>query len=147
MHQGADKLVIKGDDAWNRAFRQACATRDAQDRAALAQTDDICEMFTELERKSMEHKQASCFQRGARSLGSVLNGLNFLLSLSDPVSNIEPCTSSALAIVKAVTSVRRSHFFPSRPSRPMVSSMHRAVLTSRRSASRCVAPLRKCRLA
>jgi hypothetical protein len=34
-----------------------------------------------------------------------LNGLNILLNLTDPVANIEPSVSSALAIVKVVTSV------------------------------------------
>lgn len=101
------KLEIKGNDAWNNAFRDACNKRTPAERAALLQTSSISHLFSQLEKEHSEHSQICAFEKGAKILGGILNGLNFLLNLASPVANIEPCTSSALAIVRLVTTVSR----------------------------------------
>ncbi|KXL48958.1 hypothetical protein M433DRAFT_2704 [Acidomyces richmondensis BFW] len=99
------KLEIKGNDAWNNAFRDACNKRTPAERAALLQTSSISHLFSQLEKEHSEHSQICAFEKGAKILGGILNGLNFLLNLASPVANIEPCTSSALAIVRLVTTL------------------------------------------
>jgi hypothetical protein len=96
---------VVGNDMWNNAFRRACECRSAEEREKLAQTTDIRDLFESLQKEDKEHEEASLFQRGVNMVGPVLNRLNFLLNLADPVSSIEPSASSALAIVKMVTAV------------------------------------------
>ncbi|KAI7363340.1 hypothetical protein KC354_g6557 [Hortaea werneckii] len=96
---------VNGDDIWNNAFRKACEGRSPQEKEKLAQTRHPDDLFERLQEEHKRKADDSVLQKGFSRIEPALRRLNFTLDVLEPISNIEPCASSALAIVRMVATV------------------------------------------
>lgn len=103
-HRGNVEISTTGSELRNQAYHQACTTREHSEQQLLSGAS-FEELLRDLQREDEEHEQVSLFQKGVHRLSPVLNGVNSMLSLANPISSIEPSASSALAIVQIVTNV------------------------------------------
>ncbi|KAI7152975.1 hypothetical protein KC349_g8663 [Hortaea werneckii] len=96
---------VNGDDIWSNAFRKACEGRSPQEKEKLAKTRHPDDLFARLQEEHKRKADDSVLQKGFSRIEPVLRRLNFTLDVLEPISNIEPCASSALAIVRMVATV------------------------------------------
>lgn len=117
LHQSPLSERLRGDDActfvigediWNNAFREACKRRSPQEIVKLAKTRHPNDLFERLQKEYNRKADESVLQKGFNWMEPVLRGLNFTLDVLDPISGIEPCASSVLAIVRMVATVSTS---------------------------------------
>ncbi len=93
-------------DLWSKAYQEALNNMAGDLDTAILAGKNAEHMFKELERLDKKTSEQSAVMRGLRYLHSLqvpLQHLKFVLDIANPISAINPAASTAIGVVKSVT--------------------------------------------
>lgn len=95
-------------DLWSAAYQEAVKNMGSDINTAILAGKSAEHMFEELERLSEETAEKSVAAKGIKRLKAMkvpLERLKFVLDVASPLSAIHPAASTAMGVVKSVTTV------------------------------------------
>ncbi|KAF7948394.1 uncharacterized protein EAE97_003805 [Botrytis byssoidea] len=99
-------LAIVSLDVWSAAYREAVNSLGKDINLTILRSENLAELFKQLETIDKEVTQQSVFLRGVEYLHSLqvpLDRFKLALDLASPLTSIEPTTSMVFGIIKGVT--------------------------------------------
>ncbi len=103
-----DDVVIASSDIWSTAYREAVDSLGKYIDIAILKSENVAQLFRQLEEIDKDVTQESAFLRGVRYLHSLqvpLERFKLALDLASLLTDIEPTAATVFGVVRSVTAV------------------------------------------